>query len=454
MELTPGVIIGDNYRLESLVGAGGMGAVWKATDVSLGRTVALKVLHTNLRDSPSLTARFQREAQLLASLDHPAIVPVYAWLTIEDDGGQTFPCIVMPFVRGTPLGDMMAAQQGPLPIDRAVGLIRALLDALSVAHAAGIVHRDLKPQNVILEDRGGRVQVRLLDFGIAKSLAANAQTAPGGPPGATQAGMLLGTPAYMSPEQITDPANVDARADLWAVGVVLYEMLTTQTPFPGATPFETVSRVLTHPPQQAAALNRALPPPVDQFFARVFTRDPAQRPRDAAEMITLVDALAAATAPGTVAAPAGLPSAGAASHATGNTHGYASPPSAASYATQATPYSAGVPGPATGAGGYQATLASASPLVATHPPATGAHLFGDPLKPESGLVVAGPASVQVQQTTGYGALPSMAQAGSPAAGTAISGKKMAGIVVAIFAALGLGFVGVLALVVVLVFKAC
>ncbi|MEI8256006.1 MAG: serine/threonine-protein kinase, partial [Deltaproteobacteria bacterium] len=191
MDLAPGVIVGDHYRLDSLLGVGGMGAVWLCTDLSLGRVVALKVLHADLRSDPHLNERFQREARLLASVDHPAIVPIYAWIVLED-GGRACPGIVMPFVKGESLADALRRRRC-IPPSEAFPIVRQLLEALAAAHAAGIVHRDLKPQNVMLEARAGGTQVRLLDFGVAKSLAPSS-----GGGAATQVGMIIGTPDYMS----------------------------------------------------------------------------------------------------------------------------------------------------------------------------------------------------------------------------------------------------------------
>ncbi len=284
MELAPGVIVGDHYRLDSLLGVGGMGAVWLCTDLSLGRVVALKVLHTDLRSDPQLNERFQREARLLASVEHPAIVPIYAWIVLED-GGRACPGIVMPFVKGESLADALRRRRTIAPAD-AFPIVRQLLDALGAAHAAGIVHRDLKPQNVMLEERAGGTQVRLLDFGVAKSLAPS-----GGGAAATQVGMIIGTPEYMSPEQISDPTSVDARADLWAVSVTLFEMLTGNLPFPGQTPVETIARVLTGVPMPPSSFNPALTPALDAFFQRALSRQIGDRPRTAGEMAQQIDAL-------------------------------------------------------------------------------------------------------------------------------------------------------------------
>jgi serine/threonine protein kinase len=279
MQLEPGVVVAEHYRLEELVGRGGMGAVWRATDLRLGRTVAMKVLHTDLRDDPSLRERFQREARLLASIDHPAIVPIFH-LGVIEDGPKQCPCIVMPFVRGRTLAEAIK-KQGKFSLEQAIPLMRALLDALSVAHAMGVVHRDLKPQNIVLEDRGGSTVVRLLDFGIAKNVTA---TPTAGSVMATRAGMLLGTPEYMSPEQVRDPSTVDGRADLWAVGVILFEMLTGQVPFTGGNQVEIIAKVMMATPRRATEVDPSLPIAVEPLFAKLFDRNIDGRFRTALQL--------------------------------------------------------------------------------------------------------------------------------------------------------------------------
>ncbi|MBL8683858.1 MAG: serine/threonine protein kinase [Myxococcales bacterium] len=286
MQLESGVVVAEHYRLEELVGRGGMGAVWRATDLRLGRVVAMKILHTDLRDDPSLRERFQREARLLASIDHPAIVPIYH-LGVIEDGPKQCPCIVMPFVKGKTLAEAIA-RQGKFTVEQAVPIMRSLLDALGVAHATGVVHRDLKPHNVVLEDRGGSTVVRLLDFGIAKNVAA---TPTAGSVLATRAGMLLGTPEYMSPEQIRDPSTVDGRADLWAIGVMLYEMLTGRMPFEGTHQVEIIAKVMSGTPTRASEVNPALSPQVDQLFAKLFDRSIDGRFRTALQLSEALSAL-------------------------------------------------------------------------------------------------------------------------------------------------------------------
>jgi serine/threonine-protein kinase len=286
MQLEPGVVVAEHYRLEELVGRGGMGAVWRATDLRLGRTVAIKVLHTDLHDEPSQRERFQREARLLASIDHPAIVPIYH-LGVIEDGPKQCPCIVMPFVKGMTLAEALR-KQGRFALEQAIPVVRTLLDALSVAHAMGVVHRDLKPQNIVLEDRGSSTAVRLLDFGIAKSVTTSATASS---VMATRAGMLLGTPEYMSPEQIRDPSSVDGRADLWAVGVILFEMLTGQLPFTGDNHVEVIAKVLTSSPRRATEVQPTLPPQVDLLFNKFFDRNLDARFRTAQECSAALDLL-------------------------------------------------------------------------------------------------------------------------------------------------------------------
>jgi serine/threonine protein kinase len=288
MQLEPGVVVAEHYRLEELVGRGGMGAVWRATDLRLGRAVAMKILHTDLRDDPSLRERFQREARLLAAIDHPAIVPIYH-LGVIEDGPKQCPCIVMPFVKGKTLAEAIARQKR-FSIEHAVPIVRALLDALGVAHATGVVHRDLKPHNIVLEDRAGSTVVRLLDFGIAKDVAASPTA---GSVLATRAGMLLGTPEYMSPEQIRDPSTVDGRADLWAIGVILYEMLTGQMPFQGTHQVEIIAKVMSSSPRPAREVNPQLPPQVDALFEKIFARNIDARFRTALQLSEALSSLVA-----------------------------------------------------------------------------------------------------------------------------------------------------------------
>src|SRR5262249_21236370 len=208
------------YEVTAAIGAGGMGQVYRARDTRLGRDVALKVLPPEFAVDPERVARFRREAQLLASLNHPHIGAIYGF---EDSA------LVLEYVEGPTLADRLAG--GALTVDEALAIARQIADALDAAHAQGIVHRDLKPGNIKLRSDG---TVKVLDFGLAKSIE---EAGPGVDPAlsptitaATRAGVILGTAAYMSPEQARGRA-VDRRADLWAFGCVLYEMITGRPAF-------------------------------------------------------------------------------------------------------------------------------------------------------------------------------------------------------------------------------
>ncbi len=282
----------EHYRLEARVGRGGSGTVWLATDLVIGRTVAIKILHTDLRKDDALRERFHREARLVSSIEHPAIVPIHHLGVVEDEDEQR-PCIVMPFVQGQTLAQYLE-QRGRLPLAEAIRWTRELLDALSVAHAIGIVHRDLKPQNLVLEARNGGTILRLLDFGIAKNLSA-LPTA--GSVLAARAGVLLGTPEYVSPEQVRNPSAVDGRADLWAAGVIFFEMLTGRPPFTGGNQVEVIGKVLHGPLPRAGEQVPGLPPAVDVLFARVFDRNLDGRFRTALQFSEAIAPLARALSP-------------------------------------------------------------------------------------------------------------------------------------------------------------
>src|ERR1051325_10153550 len=249
-----------HYRIVSKLGEGGMGAVYRATDTKLGRDVAIKVLPDSFAGDPDRLARLTREAQVLASLNHPQIAAIYG---VEERA------IVMELVEGQTL-------TGPLPLDEALPLIHQLIDALEYAHEKGVVHRDLKPANIKITPEG---RLKVLDFGLAKALS-NETSAPDPTNSptltmrATMAGMIMGTAAYMAPEQARGH-NVDKRADIWAFGVVVYELLTGKSLFEAPTVTDTLAAVLTKEP--------ALTPTPARFHRLLrlcLTRDPRQRLRD------------------------------------------------------------------------------------------------------------------------------------------------------------------------------
>src|SRR6266481_405608 len=240
-----------HYRITTKLGEGGMGAVWRATDTKLGRDVAIKILPDSFAADPDRLARFTREAQVLASLNHPNIAAIYG---VEERA------LVLELVEGPTLAERIA--QGPIPLDEALPIARQIAEALEYAHEKGIIHRDLKPANIKVTPEG---RVKVLDFGLAKALTNGA--APANDPAAsptltmraTMAGVILGTAAYMSPEQARGQ-NVDRRADIWAFGVVLYEMLTGKQLFHGGTIADILASVLKVEPdlEQAPAKMRPL----------------------------------------------------------------------------------------------------------------------------------------------------------------------------------------------------
>jgi hypothetical protein len=283
-----GRILGGRYELGASLGAGGMATVWQATDLLLGRQVAVKVLREQYAVDPSFLARFQREARHAASVSDPRIVTVF---DCGVDAGAPF--IVMELVSGRTLRQVLD-QAGVLPAVEAVSVAAEMCAALEVAHAAGLVHRDIKPANVLVTSGG---QVKILDFGIARM----AQSA-----GLTQTGTLIGTAEYLSPEQgAGQPAG--PQADLYAVGCVLYEMLTGTPPFTADSPAALVYRHVHDQPAPPSARRPGLPPQVDGLVLRLLAKDSAARPGSAAAaraaLLAAVSAGPAAPVAGQAMAP-------------------------------------------------------------------------------------------------------------------------------------------------------
>ncbi|MGB7720371.1 MAG: serine/threonine-protein kinase, partial [Bryobacteraceae bacterium] len=271
--MTPGDSIA-HYRITSKLGEGGMGEVWRASDTKLNRDVAIKVLPEAVATNADRMARFQREAQVLASLNHPNIAAIYG---VEDGA------LVMELVEGPTLAERIA--QAPVPLEEALGLARQIGDALEAAHEKGVIHRDLKPANIKLTADG---RVKVLDFGLAKAMAGDASSgdaanSPTLTMRATVAGVILGTAGYMAPEQAKGKA-VDKRADIWAFGVVLYEMLTGKALFGGETVSDTLAAVLTRDPD----LER-VPAPVRKLLRSCLEKDPKRRLRDIGDAWRLVE---------------------------------------------------------------------------------------------------------------------------------------------------------------------
>jgi serine/threonine-protein kinase len=281
MTLSPGDRLGP-YEVVDLLGAGGMGEVYRARDTNLGRDVALKVLPDAFARDPDRVGRFRREAHVLASLNHPHIASIYGVEEAHAASGSDAPVLVLELVDGPTLADRLV--HGPMALDEAWPIARQICEALEAAHDQGVVHRDLKPANIKVRGDG---TVKVLDFGLAKAFetapapSAMSQSPTLLSPAATRAGVIIGTAAYMSPEQARGRV-VDKRADIWAFGCVLYEMLVGQRPFGGDDVAETVARVIERQPDWQA-LDGAAPAGVVRVVRRCLQKDPANRLHDMAD---------------------------------------------------------------------------------------------------------------------------------------------------------------------------
>ncbi|HTJ84245.1 MAG TPA: serine/threonine-protein kinase, partial [Polyangiaceae bacterium] len=258
-----GTRIAGRFELGALVASGGMGTVHRAVDLTNGQSVALKLLADV--GAPDAAARFEREARLLAELDHPSIVRfVDAGVA---DGGQLY--LAMEWLDGEDLSRRLV--RGPLSVADAVGVARRVAEGLSVAHAAGIVHRDIKPHNVFLLE--GRLdRLKIVDFGIA--LVAGAKS------GITRTGMTIGTPEYMAPEQARGERGLDAKVDVYALGCLIYQAIVGAPPFVGPTPVSVVAELLLSEAPRVGSRARGVPAELDELVAAMLSKDPAARPAD------------------------------------------------------------------------------------------------------------------------------------------------------------------------------
>ena len=260
-----------HYDVTALIGEGGMGQVYQATDTKLKRQVALKILPEAFSADPERLARFQREAEVLASLNHPNIAAIYG--LEESDGVRA---LVIELVEGQTLADRI--KQGPIPIDEALPIAKQIAEALEAAHEQGVIHRDLKPANVKVKDDG---VVKVLDFGLAKIAVANVSSdeladASTATSDETESGVVLGTVAYMSPEQARG-ATCDKRTDIWAFGCCLYELLTGRRAFRGATRSDVLVKILREDPAWEE-LPANTPPRVCELLWRCLHKDLRERP--------------------------------------------------------------------------------------------------------------------------------------------------------------------------------
>ncbi|MEV1168318.1 Stk1 family PASTA domain-containing Ser/Thr kinase [Nonomuraea sp. NPDC049784] len=264
-------LLGGRYELDGVVGRGGMAEVYRARDIRLDRIVAIKTLRSDLARDHTFQARFRREAQSAASLNHPAVVAVYD--TGEDvTDGAPVPYIVMEYVDGRTLRDLLRQDRRLLP-ERAVELVDGILRALDYSHRGGIVHRDIKPANVMITRAG---DVKVMDFGIARAMADSAATM-------TQTAQVIGTAQYLSPEQARGE-RVDARSDIYSTGCVLYELLTGQPPFTGDSPVAIAYQHVREEPIPPSQIDRDIPPWADAIVLKAMAKDPAHRYQSAGEM--------------------------------------------------------------------------------------------------------------------------------------------------------------------------
>jgi serine/threonine-protein kinase len=260
-----GRLLEGRYAIEAFIAHGGMASVYLATDTRLDRRVAVKILHAHLSDDPETVARFEREARSAARLSHPDVVAVYDQGT---DGGRAF--LVMEYVPGTNLRQIVR-DRGRLSPGEAVAVLDHVLAALAVAHAAGLVHRDVKPENVLVTADG---RVKVADFGLARAVSGTTVT--------TTGSVLLGTAAYLAPEQF-EHGHADARSDVYSAGILAFELLTGTTPFQADSPYALLKRHANEDIPAPSTRTSGVPPQLDALVTWAASRDPRQRPADAAE---------------------------------------------------------------------------------------------------------------------------------------------------------------------------
>jgi hypothetical protein len=270
-ELSPGDQLA-GYRIERVLGHGGMGVVYEAVQMSLERSVALKVIAPEYSHDRAYRERFKREARLAAALEHPGVLPVYEHGATED--GLLY--LSMRLTRGVDLREYLS-DRGRLAPEEAVRILMPVAEALDAAHAAGMVHRDVKPGNILLEEAGGQRRVYLSDFGLAKRMEPDIGDA-------TTVGQLVGTPHYMAPEQIAG-GPVDGRADIYALGCLLYRVLVGQAPFERPNVQATLFAHLNDPPPMPTAARPGLAPVFDMVVTRALEKDPERRARSAGALL-------------------------------------------------------------------------------------------------------------------------------------------------------------------------
>lgn len=267
-----GALLDGRYLIESTIARGGTSTVYRGRDVRLDRPVAVKVIDVRYAGDEQFLTRFRREARTVARLSNPGLVAVY------DQGMDAQqPFLVMELVEGGTLRELLA-ERGPMPPHAAAAVLRPVLGGLAAAHRAGLVHRDVKPENVLISDGG---DVKIADFGLVRAVAAA---------GITSTSIIMGTAAYLSPEQVRD-GHADARSDIYAVGILTYELLTGRTPFTGDSALSIASQRLDHDVPPPSGTIGGVPPQFDRLVARATARDPQARYADAVEMGADLDAI-------------------------------------------------------------------------------------------------------------------------------------------------------------------
>ncbi|MDL9937385.1 protein kinase [Gordonia sp. ABSL1-1] len=354
-----GIVIEDRYRIDALIARGGMSAVYLGVDLRLGRDVAVKVMDHRYTGDPLFLRRFEFEARAVAGLKHPGLVAVYDQGTDHD-----IVFLVMELVDGGSLRELLR-ERGPMPPHAVVAVADPVLGGLGTAHAAGLVHRDVKPENILISHAG---EVKIADFGLVRAVAEA---------GVTSASVILGTAAYLSPEQV-ESAHADARSDVYSMGVMLFELLTGRTPFRGDTPMALAYQRLNYDVPTPGDVVDGVPPQLDEIILRATERDPAQRFPDGFAMrdalLDMADALD--LPPFTVPAPHRS-----AEQATMARHRPAGPrlggTRVQSNPGPFLPDSTGAPSPAPGGGTYDARQPDPAPEPGSEP-AHADQLYADP----------------------------------------------------------------------------
>lgn len=267
-----GAELANTYRIDKVLGEGGMGRLYEAEHVRVDRRFAVKVVHHPLAQREDIRARFDREARVMSRIRSDHVVDVVDVVRAPD--GRT--CIVTELLQGVDLEQHLAQSNGKVSVAEAVVLVRQCLRGLSAAHAHKVVHRDLKPSNLfVAKDTTGNLSVKILDFGVAK-IAGDAEM--------TSTGVIVGTPAYMAPEQARSSTSADARSDLYAVGAVLYRMLTGQSPYGGADANGTLIRLMEEAPERPSLIERTIPAGLEAVIEKAMARDPMERYQTADEL--------------------------------------------------------------------------------------------------------------------------------------------------------------------------